>query len=86
MAKDEHYIPPIIDLKASDTIPELQDTINSLREKKLKIVKEMRTMARTMRRQEKLDMNMLDKYQDLNQKLRDVKIWEAEFVYTRNML
>lgn len=47
----------------------------------------MRIMARQLRYNEGgIDNSLLNEYQKLNEELRKTRIFQAEFIYTRNML
>lgn len=75
-----------IEMNSGQTKSQLNDTCNALNERKRRIQKEMRAIARTLRFEEDIDYNLLAKYQKLNTDLKNTKIMEAEFCYTKHML
>lgn len=66
---------------------DLERCINAFGQRKYNIEKKMAVMARQLRYNEVgIDNTLLDEYQKLNEELRKTRIFQAEFIYTRNML
>lgn len=76
----------VIEYTRNGSKTELNGTINALNSRKARINVKMRALAKKLREDENMDPADLDAYQKLNQELKDVKLWEAEMAYTRNML
>ena len=76
----------LIDITPGNSKSDLKNTINALGMRKVRIQKKMRLMARQLRYNDEIDMDMVNAYQKLNEDLRAVKIYEAEFCYKKNML
>lgn len=76
----------LLDITPGRTKSDLSATINALGMRKVRIQKRMRLLARQLRYSDEIDHKKLDEYQELNADLRTVKIFEAEFCYTKNML
>lgn len=67
----------------------LERWINVLTMKINRIQKRMRGIGRALRNRQDdgiLDVKLLDEYQELNESLKNARIMQAEFRYTRNML
>lgn len=76
----------ILEITPGTKKSDLQATINALMLRKRRIQKKMRTLARQLRYNEGIDHDMVTLYQKLNEDLRKVKIFEAEFCYKKHML
>lgn len=76
----------LIELSKNSKKSELTMTINSLNGRKTRLHKKMRALAKKLRGDENMHEDDLTAYQKMNQELKDLKLWEAEMVYTRNML
>ena len=76
----------VIDTYSGSTRIGCSDTINIIRNRIHVIRNKMKSLRILLSNQEKMDLGMLENYQHLNEDLRRLKIYEAEFVHTRNML
>jgi hypothetical protein len=66
---------------------QLSETINSVRSRRKRLVDKMRAKRNTLCLMEiSRGMAEILEYQKLNDELRQVKIYEAELVYLKNML
>jgi hypothetical protein len=66
--------------------PNLQDDINVLRDRIARLLKKMRPIGNRLRHKDTVNIEDLEVYQDLNEKLLAAKIAEAHAVYARNIL
>lgn len=79
-------VPNVIEYTRNSSKSDLNATIASLNFRKARINAKMRALGKKLRYDEKMDNRDLDEFQRLNQELKDVKLWEAELAYTKNML
>lgn len=75
-----------IDLYPRSTKQGCDDTIIIIRDKIYTVRNKMKSLRIMLSNQDKMDFKMLSDYQNLNDDLRRLKIFEAEFIWTRNML
>jgi hypothetical protein len=61
-------------------------TINAINTRMRRIWAEMKVVRTLLSNQEKMDAELLEKFQDLNEQLRLCGIFRTEFIYSRNML
>lgn len=66
--------------------PTLDDDINVLRDRISRLTKRMRVLAQIVKNPKTLNIADFEEFGDVNKKLRQAKIDEAEVVYVRNIL
>lgn len=76
----------VIDSHSGSTKRGIHDTVNVIRNRINLTRNKMKSLRMLLANQEKMDLGMLDEYQKLNETLRGLKIYEAEFTWQRNML
>lgn len=64
----------------------LRFSIDGCRQRKRRLLNQMRKVSQQLRQSKTLDPKKLDEYQVLNDQLKAVKVYETELVYLRNML
>jgi hypothetical protein len=64
----------------------LKQTINNLRDKKKTLSYTMKVLNEQMRGEDKLDNKKLTEFLNANAELRKIRIYEAEFLYLKNIL
>jgi hypothetical protein len=69
-----------------DNKESLRFSIDGCRQRKRRILNQMRKVSQQLRQSKVFDPRKLDEYQELNDQLKAVKVYETELVYLRNML
>jgi hypothetical protein len=79
-------IGPTIEFAGGGTVGNLKDTIAAIDARITRTKKSMRTIRIMLSNQSRMDCDLLEEYQGLNEQLRALEIFKVEFRYNRRMI
>jgi hypothetical protein len=75
-----------IDYSGGNTLSGLKTTISSIEARITRTRKRMKTIRIILSNQNSMDFKLLEEYQSLNEDVRGLEIFKAEFKYNKRML
>lgn len=79
-------VSPTIEFSGLDSIVDLKQTISAIDSRVWRTKKEMRTIRLILSNQDRIDWRLVEEYQGLNEQLRALEVYKAEFRYHKRML
>lgn len=79
-------VSPTIEFTGGNSTGDLKSTIAAIEARITRTKKGMRTIRIMLSNQTRMDCDLLEEYQGLNEQLRALEIFKVEFRYNRRML